>query len=78
MDQAALVDLLKRHAATDWPRLWAAVYAHREACVAALVAELEAALAQPGATRQSVLRRVRDRARVVAETGAVRDRERAR
>ena len=34
MNQADLTALLKRLAPTDWPRIWSAIYAHREACIA--------------------------------------------
>lgn len=33
MNHADFLDQLKRLAASDWPLLWAAVYAHREACI---------------------------------------------
>ena len=33
MNQADLTALLKRLAPTDWPRIWSAIYGHREACV---------------------------------------------
>ena len=39
MTSADLVELLKQLAPTDWPRIWSAVYGHREAAVQAVVDE---------------------------------------
>ena len=62
MNQADLAALLKRLAPTDWPRIWSAIYAHREACIAEV-------LDAPGFTRREIRERVRAKAQVVLETG---------
>lgn len=40
MNQADLIAFLKATAPTDWPRIWSAVYTHREASVQAAVGEV--------------------------------------
>ena len=69
MNQANLTALLKRLVPTDWPRIWSAIYGHREACVAEVLNELDAVLNTPGSTRREIRERVRAKASVVAETG---------
>ena len=65
MNQADLTDLLRRLAPTDWPRIWSAIYGHREACIAEVLAELDAVLDTPGSTRREIRERVRTKAQVV-------------
>lgn len=69
MDQTALVAELRQLAAYEWPRLWSSVYAHREACMAELVAHLEYALDDPKATRQGLRRQLRAEAQRITEWG---------
>ena len=63
-DHAALLAL-----PTDWPRIWSAIYGHREACIAEVLAELDAVLDTPGSTRREIRERVRARGKAVLETG---------
>ena len=58
MNQADLTALLRRLAPTDWPRIWSAIYGHREACIAEVLAELDAVLDTPGSTRREIRERV--------------------
>ena len=50
MNQADLTALLKRLAPTDWPRIWGAIYGHREACIAALQDAAGTSLETPDAS----------------------------
>ena len=69
MNQADLTALLKRLVPTDWPRIWSAIYAHREACIAEVLDELDAVLDTSGSSRREIRERVRAKAQVVVETG---------
>ena len=69
MNQADLTALLKRLVPTDWPRIWSAIYAHREACIAEVLDELDAVLDAPGSTSREIRERVRAKAQVVVEHG---------
>ena len=67
--QSDLTALLRRLAPTDWPRIWSAIYGHREACMAEVLDELDAVLETSGSTRREIRERVRAKAQVVVETG---------
>ena len=69
MNQADLTALLRRLAPTDWPRIWSAIYVHREACIAEVLAELDAVLDTSGSTRRQIRERVRAKAQDVTERG---------
>ena len=59
MNQADLTALLRRLAPTDWPRIWSAIYGHREACIAEVLAELDAALDTLGVNAAEMSERAR-------------------
>ena len=59
MNQADLTALLRRLAPTDWPRIWSAIYGHREACIAEVLAELDAALDTLGVDAAEMSERAR-------------------
>lgn len=69
MNQADLTALLKRLAPSDWPRIWSAIYGHREACITEVLEELDAVLDTPGSTRREIRDRVKAKAGVVVEQG---------
>ena len=69
MNQADLLALLKATTPTDWPRIWSAVYGHREACIAEVLDELDIVLDEPRSTRREIRERVNAKARAVVEGG---------
>ena len=56
--QREVVDELRRRHAGDWPSIWGTIWSHREACIVAVLRALDAALAEPKVTRQSLRRRM--------------------
>ncbi len=56
--QHEVVDELRRRYATAWPTIWGTLWSHREACLVACLRALDAALAEPKATRQGIRRQM--------------------
>ncbi len=54
----ALVDELRERCPGEWPILLTSAFAHREACMLAVLRALDAALAEAKSTRQGLQRRM--------------------
>ncbi len=69
MTQGELLELLKTDAAATWPRIWGHVYAHRRACLHAVLDAVDSMLADDSLTRGRFRKRLETLVRSIEEQG---------